>query len=89
VILYCTNGWTFAQPIEIPSDFSAKFLTVLTDKPQKPQIVYKVDTKANPMAGKITSTASNTLIQQGQNGVRVHRKRNDFRFRKQGRQKRR
>ena len=64
MILYCTNGWTFAQPIEIPSDFSAKFLTVLTDKPQKPQIVYKVDTKANPMAGKITSTASNTLIQQ-------------------------
>jgi putative membrane protein len=49
VILYCTNGWTFAQPIEIPSDFSAKFLTVLTDKPQKPQIVYKVDTKANPV----------------------------------------
>jgi putative membrane protein len=37
---------------------------VLTDKPQKPQIVYKVDTKANPVAGKITSTASNTLIQQ-------------------------
>ena len=64
MILYCTNGWTFAQPIEIPSDFSAKFLTVLTDKPQKPQIVYKVDTKVNPVAGKITSTASNTLIQQ-------------------------
>ena len=64
MILYCTNGWTFAQPIEIPSDFSAKLLTVLTDKPQKPQIVYKVDTKVNPVAGKITSTASNTLIQQ-------------------------
>jgi hypothetical protein len=36
VILYCTNDWTFAQPIESPSDFSVKFLTVLTDKPQKP-----------------------------------------------------
>jgi hypothetical protein len=32
-----------------------------------------VDTKANPVAGKITSTASNTLIQQGQNRVRSRR----------------
>ena len=55
---------TYYAMIEIPSDFSAKFLTVLTDKPQKPQIIYKVDTKANPVAGKITTTASNTLIQQ-------------------------
>lgn len=55
---------TYYAMIEIPSDFSSRILTVLTDKPQKPQIVYKVDTKANPVASKITSTANNTLIQQ-------------------------
>ena len=55
---------TYYAMIEIPSDFSAKFLTALTDTPQKPQIIYKVDTKANPVAGKITSTANNTLVQQ-------------------------
>lgn len=55
---------TYYAMIEIPSDFSSKFLTVLTDKPQKPQIIYKVDTKANPVASKITSTAKTTLIQQ-------------------------
>jgi putative membrane protein len=50
--------------IEIPSDFSSKMLTVLTDTPQKPQIIYKVDTKANPVASKITSSAKGTLVQQ-------------------------
>lgn len=55
---------TYYAMIEIPSDFSSKILTVLTANPQKPQIIYKVDTKANPVASKITSTANNTLIQQ-------------------------
>ncbi|MBE6829109.1 MAG: YhgE/Pip domain-containing protein, partial [Ruminococcaceae bacterium] len=55
---------TYYAMIEIPPDFSSKFLTVLTDNPQKPQIIYKVDTKANPVAGKITSTANSTLIQK-------------------------
>lgn len=50
--------------IEIPSDFSEKLLTLLTDNPQKPQIIYKVDTKANPVASKITSSANSTLIEQ-------------------------
>ncbi|QEY35706.1 YhgE/Pip domain-containing protein [Caproiciproducens galactitolivorans] len=55
---------TYYAMIEIPPDFSSKFLTVLTDTPQKPQIIYKVDTKANPVAGKITATASNTLVEK-------------------------
>ena len=55
---------TYYAMIEIPSDFSGKLMTLLTDAPQKPEIIYKVDTKANPVASKITSTANSTLIQQ-------------------------
>ena len=55
---------TYYAMIEIPADFSAKLLTLTTKNPQKPEIVYKVDTKANPVASKITSTANGTLIQQ-------------------------
>ena len=55
---------TYYAMIEIPSDFSAKLLTLTTKNPQKPEIIYKVDTKANPVASKITSTANSTLIQQ-------------------------
>lgn len=55
---------TYYAMIEIPADFSSRFVSVVSDKPQKPEIIFKVDTKANPVAGKITSTASNTLIEQ-------------------------
>lgn len=55
---------TYYAAIEIPVDFSSKLLTVLTNHPQKPQITYKADTKANPVATKITSTANSTLVQQ-------------------------
>ena len=55
---------TYYAMIEIPSDFSSSFLSILSNNPKKPQIIYKVDTKANPVAGKITDTAKNTLVQQ-------------------------
>lgn len=55
---------TYYAIIEIPENFSSKFLTVLTDKPQKPKIIYKSNTKANAVASKITSTANDTLIEQ-------------------------
>jgi putative membrane protein len=55
---------TYYAMIEIPSDFSSKMLTVLSENPQKPQIIYKVDTKANPVASKVTSAASTTLVRQ-------------------------
>ncbi|GKX68020.1 YhgE/Pip domain-containing protein [Inconstantimicrobium mannanitabidum] len=55
---------TYYAMIEIPENFSSNFLSVTTDKPKKPQIIYKVDTKANPVAGKITEVAKNTLVQQ-------------------------
>lgn len=55
---------TYYAEIQIPEDFSSKFLTILSGNPQKPQIIYKVDTKVNPVAGKITESAKNTLVQQ-------------------------
>lgn len=55
---------TYYAVIEIPSNFSAKLMTLISDNPQKPEITYKVDTKANPVANKITSSANSTLIQQ-------------------------
>jgi putative membrane protein len=55
---------TYYAMIEIPSDFSSRILSVLSDNPQRPQIIYKVDTKANPVASKVTSAANNTLVQQ-------------------------
>lgn len=55
---------TYYAVIEIPADFSEKFLTLFTDTPQKPQIIYKADAKVNPVAGKITGTAKDSLIQE-------------------------
>lgn len=55
---------TYYAMIEIPKNFSSSFLTILSDNPQKPQITYKVDTKVNPVAGKITNAAKNTLVSE-------------------------
>lgn len=56
---------TYYAVIEIPDDFSSDFLSILSNnKPKKPSIIYKVDTKVNPVAGKITDVAKNTLTDQ-------------------------
>ncbi|EGW36999.1 yhgE/Pip C-terminal domain protein [Desulfosporosinus sp. OT] len=55
---------TYFAVIVIPSDFSASFASVLTNSPKKPEIIYKVDTKDNPVATKITETAKNSLVDQ-------------------------
>lgn len=55
---------TYNAVIEMPEDFTSKLLSVASGNPQKPQIVYKVDTKANPVAGKITGVAKDTLTDQ-------------------------
>jgi putative membrane protein len=55
---------TYYAAIEIPEDFSSSFISVLSDNPKKPQINYKVDTKANPVATKITGVAKNTLTEE-------------------------
>ncbi|MDF2505350.1 YhgE/Pip domain-containing protein [Clostridium sp.] len=55
---------TYYAEIEIPEDFSSSFVSILSDNPKKPQITYKVNTKENPVAGKITDVAKDTLIEQ-------------------------
>jgi len=55
---------TYYASIEIPESFSDDFMSVLEEDPHKPHIIYKVDTKSNPVAVKITDTAKNTLVEQ-------------------------
>ncbi len=55
---------TYYAMIEIPSNFTKDLTSVTTGKPKKPTIIYKVNTKANPVAGKITEVAEETLVNQ-------------------------
>ncbi|MBP1889025.1 putative membrane protein [Clostridium moniliforme] len=50
--------------IEIPENFSKDLTSLATDNPVKPEIIYKVDTKANPVSGKITGIAKEQLVDQ-------------------------
>lgn len=55
---------TYYAEILIPKDFSKDFSTLLQDEPMKPQVLYKLNTKANPVANKITDEAKNTLVDE-------------------------
>ncbi len=55
---------TYFAAIELPADFSESFTTLFSETPVKPKIIYKVDTKINPVAEKITESAKNTLVQE-------------------------
>lgn len=55
---------TYYAAIEIPEDFSSSFISVLSDTPKKPEIIYKVNTKSNPIATKITDSAKTSLVDQ-------------------------
>lgn len=55
---------TYYAMIEIPEDFSEDLTSILSEKPTKPEIIYKVNTKANPVAGKITEVAESTLVNE-------------------------
>ncbi|WP_338596786.1 YhgE/Pip domain-containing protein [Clostridium baratii] len=57
-------GGKYYAVIEIPEDFSKNLTSLTTDNPVKPNIIYKVDTKANPVAGKITDVAKEQLINE-------------------------
>lgn len=72
-------GWTFMDEKEalrraergqvyaaiiIPADFSARIGTVLTDNPQKAEIVYYVNEKINAISPKITGKGASGVIQQ-------------------------
>lgn len=50
--------------IEIPSDFSQDLASITTNNPTKADIIYKVNTKVNPVANKITEVAESTLVDQ-------------------------
>lgn len=55
---------TYYASIEIPEDFSEKLTSLVGDDPEKPTIIYKVDTKENPVANKITTIAQETLVKE-------------------------
>ena len=55
---------TYFASIEIPERFSEDLVSITTDKANKAEIIYKLDTKANPVAGKIAGVAEETLIDQ-------------------------
>ena len=55
---------SYYATIEIPDDFSEDLTSILSSNPTKPEIVYKVNTKENPVAGKITNIAQSTLVNQ-------------------------
>ena len=55
---------TYFAAIELPEDFSSNFATLLSETPTKPKIIFKVDNKVNPVAGKITESAKNALVQE-------------------------
>ena len=55
---------TYYAMIEIPKDFSKDLTSLLSENPIKPEIIYKVNTKSNAVADKITEIAENTLIDQ-------------------------
>lgn len=55
---------TYFASIEIPENFSEDLVSITTDKSKKAEIIYKLDTKANPVAGKIAGVAEETLIDE-------------------------
>ncbi|MED0736237.1 YhgE/Pip domain-containing protein [Aneurinibacillus thermoaerophilus] len=72
-------GWTFVNEQEamrgvlhgdyyasivIPADFSAKIGTVLTDNPQKAELVYSVNEKINAIAPKITAKGASGIVDE-------------------------
>lgn len=55
---------TYYAIIEIPSNFSKNLTSLTTNNPVKADIIYKVNTKVNPVANKITDAAESTLVTQ-------------------------
>lgn len=52
---------TYNAIIEIPENFTSSFTSILGKNPRKPEIIYKVNTKLNPVSSKITAAAKDTL----------------------------
>ena len=48
--------------IVIPEDFSDNITSLTSNSPKKPQIIYKVNSKATPVVGKITEVAQEKIV---------------------------
>ncbi|MGO0059710.1 YhgE/Pip family protein [Brevibacillus fluminis] len=72
-------GWTFVSEEEaikgvqegdfyasivIPADFSAKIATIMTNQPQKAEIIYTVNEKINAISPKITAKGASGVIEE-------------------------
>ncbi|MET3290977.1 UNVERIFIED_CONTAM: putative membrane protein [Brevibacillus sp. OAP136] len=72
-------GWTFVSEEEaikgvqegdyyasivIPADFSAKIATIMTNNPQKAEIIYTVNEKINAISPKITAKGASGVIEE-------------------------
>ena len=53
---------TYYAMIVIPGDFSDKITSLTSNSPKKPQIIYKVNSKATPVVGKITEVAQEKIV---------------------------
>lgn len=58
------NYGQYYASIIIPEDFSERIATVLTDNPQKAEIVYNVNEKINAIAPKIASKGASGIVEQ-------------------------
>lgn len=55
---------TYYAMIQIPEDFSQDLTSIVSGDIKKPEIIYKVQTKSNPVAVKIAGAAKTSLIDQ-------------------------
>lgn len=55
---------TYYAMIEIPEDFSKDLTSIVSGEIVKPEIIYKVQTKSNPVAVKIAGAAKTNLIDE-------------------------
>lgn len=55
---------TYFASITIPANFSAKITTILSDNPEKPELLYSVNEKVNAIAPKITSKGATSIKDQ-------------------------
>ncbi len=55
------HGRYYAE-IEIPSQFSKRLASMITAHPQQAQLIYKANTKDNPMGTEVASVAATSLV---------------------------
>ncbi|WP_243159302.1 YhgE/Pip domain-containing protein [Clostridium sp. cel8] len=59
---YRLNSGKYYALIEIPNDFSRKLLTLATENPEKPNIIYRLNEKLNGIANKIIDAAKEKFV---------------------------